>query len=446
MQRDRWLTIGFCLTLSLPVVNPIASGQTREEKVRADRAKVEAEGFWIYNDLNRGIEQARESGKPIVVALRCIPCEECVKLDEDLMEKDPDLRPLLDQFVRVRIVGTNGLDLSTFQFDYDQSFAVFLMNADQMIYGRFGTRSHRTVWSDDVSIEGLAKAMQKALELHKEYPKNKKMFAGKRGSKPKYPSPEKYPSLAEKYTATLNYEGNVVQSCIHCHQIGDAQRLVYRETQQPIPEQVLFQYPHPKILGLILDPKEMAKVQEVIPDSTAEKCGFQPGDELVTLQGQPILSIADVQWVLHHAKAKDKLAAEVQRGEQQVALTLELPEGWRTRDDLSWRATTWPLRRMATGGLLLEPATNEQRRQAGVTDKQMALHIKHVGQFGPHAAAKRAGFQQGDIMLSFGNRFDFQRETDLIVYALQNFTPGQRIPVTVARNGKKLQLVLPMQK
>ena len=47
-------------------------------------------------------------------------------------------RPLMEQFVCARQVSTNGLDLSLFQFDTDQSFAVFLLNADGTIYGRFG--------------------------------------------------------------------------------------------------------------------------------------------------------------------------------------------------------------------------------------------------------------------------------------------------------------------
>ena len=52
--------------------------------------------------------------------LRCIPCEECVKLDDEIIDKHPRVRPLLDKFVCVRIVSTNGLDLSLFQYDTDQ--------------------------------------------------------------------------------------------------------------------------------------------------------------------------------------------------------------------------------------------------------------------------------------------------------------------------------------
>src|SRR6476659_2381752 len=81
-----------------------AEAQTREEKVLADRKKVEAEGFWIYGDWAKGLAEAKKSNKPLLVVLRCIPCEECVKLDDDLVNQDPVIRPLLDKFVCVRIV------------------------------------------------------------------------------------------------------------------------------------------------------------------------------------------------------------------------------------------------------------------------------------------------------------------------------------------------------
>jgi len=81
--------------------------KTRDQKVREDRDKVTQQGFWIYNDLESGFQQARQSGKPLLVVLRCIPCEECVKLDDDLVDQDPVLRPVLEQFICVRIVSTN---------------------------------------------------------------------------------------------------------------------------------------------------------------------------------------------------------------------------------------------------------------------------------------------------------------------------------------------------
>src|SRR5262249_39830635 len=159
--------------------------------------KVEAEGFWIYNDLPKAFAEARRTGKPILVVLRCIPCEECVKLDDDLIDQDKRLRPLLQQFVCARVVSTNGLDLATFQYDTDQSSAVFLLTSDGTFSGRFGPRSHRTNGVGDVSVEGMAKALGGARALHKGSPANKAALAGKRGPAPEVASPEMFPSLKD---------------------------------------------------------------------------------------------------------------------------------------------------------------------------------------------------------------------------------------------------------
>jgi len=423
----------------------VVFGQTREQKVLADRKKFEGDTLWIYNDLPSAFAEAKKSGKPLLAVLRCIPCEECVKLDDDLVNQDKRVRPLLEKFVCVRVVSTNGLDLSLFQFDYDQSFAAFLLNGDGAIYGRFGTRSHQTSWSDDVSIEGLAKALAGGLELHEQYPKNKAALSGKRGPAPDFASPELYPALKGKYTSKLNTEAKVVQSCIHCHQIGDAQRDLHRGKKEPFPEQLLFPYPHPKAIGLILDPKERATVLQLEKGSLADKAGFQNGDRIQKLQGQSLLSIADVQWVLHQTSSQGTtVKAEVQRGERTKEITIELPKGWRQRDDISWRASTWGLRRMATGGMLLESLTAEERAKAGIAESAMALRAKHVGQYGPHAAAQNAGFKKDDIVISFDGRSDLMREADLIAHALTR-RPGERVNVTLLRDGKKLNLPLPMQ-
>ena len=80
------------------------------------------------------------------------------------------------------------------------------------------------------------------------------VLSSKIGPKPLFPVPEKFPSLG-KYKSELDYQGNVLQSCIHCHQIGDAIKTAYRAKKDSLPEHVLFPYPHPKSLGLILDPK-----------------------------------------------------------------------------------------------------------------------------------------------------------------------------------------------
>ena len=434
-----------CLA-AITTSSAFAQKKTREEKVREDRVRVTEEGFWIYNDIPKAFEQAKHTGKPILVVLRCLPCEECVKLDDELVDQDPVVRPLLEKFVCVRQVATNGLDLSLFQYDTDQSFAVFMLNADRTIYGRFGTRSHRTEWIGDVSLPGLAEALQGALELHAGYPANKESLAGKTGPAPLFASPEKFPSLKDKFTDSLNYKGDVVKSCIHCHQIGDAIRDFYRADAKPIPETVLFPYPHPKSIGMILDPATKASVKDIVDDSPAAMAGIQTGDKIVSLNGQPILSAADVQWVLHAVPASGgTVKAVVHRSGSQQSLALVLPPNWRRTGDISWRVSSWGLRRMSCGGLKLDPIDAGERKTLRISDSAMALRVTHVGQYGPHAAAKKAGFQVDDVLIEVDGRHDLISESDMMVYGVTKKKPGQLASVVVLRVGQRKKLSLPMQ-
>ncbi|MFM8252824.1 MAG: Trx7/PDZ domain-containing (seleno)protein [Planctomycetota bacterium] len=424
----------------------MAQKPTREQKVREDKRRVEAEGFWIYNDLAQGFATAKRTGKPLLVVLRCLPCEECVKLDDSLVDQDPIVRPLLEKFVCVRQVSTNGLDLSIFQFDTDQSFACFMLNADGVVYGRFGTRSHRTEWLGDVSLPGLAHSLRAALAAHEKYPANKAAYQSLLPPKPEFASPEQFPGLREKYKSTLNYEGNVVQSCIHCHQIGDAQRDWYRQQRRPIPDHVLFPYPHPKSLGLVIDPQGGARVTEVAADSLAERAGLRVGDELLSASSYPLNSIADLQWAFQQIDARGgTLPLLVRRGEAQMKLTWDLPTGWRQSGDLSWRASTWGLRRMATGGMFLEALSSAERQALGIADGKMALRAQHVGEYGPHAAAKQAGARRDDVVVAFGGRDDLMTETALLRHALNDYQIGDRVAVEMLRAGERVKLTIPLQ-
>ncbi len=412
----------------------------REQKVREDRKKVEAGGRWIYNDLEKAFRLAKQNDKPILVVLRCIPCEECVKLDDDLVDNDPILKPLLEQFVCVRVVGTNGLDLNLFQYDTDQSFAVFMLNADKTIYGRFGTRSHRTEWLQDVSLEGMAQALSGALELHDEYPANKDKLVGKTGEPLEFASPEKYPSLVSKYTDKLNYEGEVVKSCIHCHQIGEARREFYWLNKKSIPEHLMHPYPHPKSIGLVLDPTKRAVVKSIVEGTPASKSGLQPGDEILTMSGQALLSTADVQWALHRtAPNATKVDLSIRRQGKVLAINLELPENWRKLDDGSWRVANWQFSRFGLGGMRLESAADAPSNAKAI------FQVKSVGQFGTHATAKNKGIQKGDLIVAIDGKTNFTSEADVFDYINQNKKIGDVTSFKIVRGSETKTIDIPVQ-
>jgi len=350
----------------------------------------------------------------------------------------------MGKFVRVRVVQANAMDLSLFQFDYDLTFAAFFMNADKTIYGRFGSRSSRKDAMKDISIEGLGQALAAALEIHQHYPANRDSLAGKQAVFTEIKVPEMYPSL-NRYKPTLDYEGAVVRSCMHCHQIHEAQRKSYRAAGKPMPDKVLYPWPSPETIGLILDPTEKAKVIFVSKDSGAERAGFQSGDEIVSLEGQQILSIADVQWVLHNTPESGTLDAIVRREGNESPLELQLSEGWRRNSHMTWRASAWDLRRMGTGALVLQSLSEDARVQAGLTDAQLGLLVEGMSQYPPHNGAKMAGFQNGDIIVDFDGQTHYMTPSNLLAYSMQNTQPGDNMAVTVLRAGERVDLTLTAQ-
>ncbi len=416
----------------------------REGAVRKDRAVMENDARWIYNDVERGFVTAKKTGKPLLVVLRCVPCLACAGIDAQVLMQETDLAPLLDQFVCVRVINANALDLTLFQFDYDLSFTTMFFNADGTIYGRYGSWVHQKN-AQETTTTGYKRALEAALAIHKGYPANKETLAGKQGAPTPFRSPIEIPELAGRYQRDLNWSGKVVQSCVHCHQIGEAIRTFYRDEDKPIPSDLIYPWPAPETIGLTLAPDHAARVNEVADGSPAATVGLRQGDEFVSLSGQPLISIADVSWILHRAPDSGSLPAMIRRGNTQISLNLLLPSGWRKKSDISRRVGTWQMRGMATGGLVLEDLTAEQRRERRLRKDQMALFVKHVGQYGKHAAAKRAGFQLGDVIVDVEGLSSRATEGELIGRLLQERRQGERVKTVVLRGEKRIDLELPMQ-
>lgn len=415
----------------------------REGAVRKDRTALEYDARWIYNDFRAGFEKAKKTGKPLLVVLRCVPCLACAGIDAQVLE-EKDLVPLLDQFVCVRVINANALDLSLFQFDYDLSFSTMFFNGDGTIYGRYGSWTHQRDPMDKTTA-GFKSALEGALAIHRGYPANKMSLAGKQGGPIPFKTPVEIPSLAGRYKAELDWEGKVAVSCVHCHQVGDAIRTSYREQDGRVPEQWVYPFPRPETIDLALAPDHAARVEAVAAGSVAAEAGLGEGDDLVSLGGQPLISPADLSWVLHRFPESGKLFAVAKRGGATVNAVLTLPPGWRETSDISKRVGTWPMRGMALGGMVLEALGDEERGKLGIARDRMALRAKYVGQNGNRAAAKNAGFLKDDVLTEMDGSSSRISESGLIGKLLRDHKPGERVKATVLRGGKRLELSLPMQ-
>ena len=432
------------IALSLAARGVAETVKDREGAVRKDRAAVENDARWIYNDWQRGFAEAKRTGKPLLIVLRCVPCVACMRIDAQVLLQESDVAPLLEQFVCVRLINANALDLSLFQFDYDLSFSTLFFNGDGTVYGRYGSWIHQKNPQEEATAS-YWRALEAALAIHREYPANRAALAGKQGGPVPFKTPLEIPMLAGKYPSSLDWEGKVVQSCVHCHQIGDAFRASYRDQHQPIPPELIFPMPAPETIGLTLMPDQAARVEAVAADSIAARAGFLPGDEIASFAGQPPISIADISWALHRGPGSGSLEAVVMRGGVKKALVLTLPAGWREKADISRRVGTWPMRAMAAGGLVLEDLANDERGRRGLDAAQMALFVKGLGQYGLHAAAKNAGFQKEDVIVEIDGVTTRMTEGELIGYLLAKHLPGERVTAAVQRGTQRIELSLPMQ-
>ena len=438
------LTCAITLTSLLLSPGSAETVKDREGAVRDDKAALENDARWIYNDYEKGLAEAKRTGKPLLVVLRCVPCLACAGIDAQVLLSETDLVPLLNQFVCVRVINANALDLSLFQFDYDLSFSALFFNADRSIYGRYGSWSHQKN-AQDKTTASFKRALESVLELHRGYPASKTGLAGKQGGSTPFKTPVELPGLLGKYKLDLNWNGKVVPSCVHCHQIGDAFRVSYRDKGQSIPLDWIYPCPVPETIGLTLAADQAARVEAIAPNSIAARSGLQPGDDIVLIAGQRPISTADVSWALHRFPNEGSPTVVVRRAGSQQTLTLALSSNWRMQSDISRRVGTWPMRGMVTGGLVLEDLTDDERTRRELSKDSMALLVKFVGEYGKHAAAKKAGFQKGDVIMTIGEFKTRASESELIGRLLQDRKPGEKVKTAVLRAGERVELELPMQ-
>jgi hypothetical protein len=437
----------FLLALGLATFPYLSFAETVKDRagaVRNDRANLENDPRWIYNDFQKGFAEAQRTGKPLLVTLRCVPCLACAGIDARVLMQDLELGRLLDQFVCVRVMNANALDLALFQVDYDLSFSTVIFNADGTVYGRYGSWAQQVNSKDD-TIDGFRRTLEGALAIHRGYPKNQASLAGKQGAPLPFKDPLEIPLLAGKYPRNLDWEGKLVPSCVHCHQIGEAIRASYRDQNQPIPTEWIYPWPAPQTFGLTLAPDQVARVQAVVAGSPAAKAGLQVGDDITTLAGQPLVSSADVSWILHRTGDSGTLRALVKRAGANWPVLIELPEGWRLKSDISRRAGSWELRAMALGGLWLEDLSDEQRAARGLGREAMALFVKHAGEYGKHAVAKQAGFRKDDVIVELDGQAARISESELLGRLLKKYQPGQPVKGTVLRGTERKELSLLMQ-
>jgi hypothetical protein len=350
-------------------------------------------------------------------------------LDEQVVRQDTEFAELEAQFVCVRVVQMKGVDLGTFQFDYDQTWAAFFMNADGTIYGRYGTRAgdkdHATT---HISLASFKKSIQRALELHRGYPANKAQLEGKLGRPVPYRYPEQIPAAAAQAQH---------RHCIHCHNVSEDLRQT-KYQQGKLAASDIWVYPLPENVGLTMDVDDGLRVQSVKPQSPAAQAGIRPEDELVATNGQRLISQADIQWVLEGAPVEARISMTLLRAGQRLEKTIVLGGDWK-QTDLAWRETSWALR----PGLWTIPLAPAEKREKGIAADSLGLAVKWVP---PGATlAKQAGLVDGDVIVAVDGKTAPMNESQFIAYVRLKHSPGDKVTLTLLRGGRREDVVMELQ-
>jgi serine protease Do len=401
-----------------------ASSQTSLQELLNETA---LSPVWIYTDVARATAEAQRTGKPLLALFRCVPCQCAASLDRQFVQPGAALEALLERFVCLRVVQMNGVDLQRFQFDRDLSLAVLFMNADGTVYGRYGTRASPSRTEDThISLPSFLKAADRALQLHANYPANRAQLEAKRGPAGQPITPEALPHLRP-------FPGKqAVANCIHCHMVGEAQ-LHARRDEGLLTQSDLWSYPLPENLGVRLVIDDGLQVKAVKADSPAGRIGMLSGDELLALGGQPLISPADIQWVLHHAPAKTRLPVQFRRDGRIMDAMFELHGDWK-KSDMYWRESLTGVR----NGLFLQTLSLGERQRRGVPPDSMALLVRYA-----FDASAKAGVRNGDVILAADQRKDLNTEGEFLSYVHLTHPAPSNIKLEILRKGERLTVNWP---
>ncbi len=311
-----------------------------------------------------------------------------------------------------------GVNLNVFDFDYDLTWAALIVNANERVYARYGSRDADSA-DKQLSLAGLSYAMRQALAAHRREPVE--------GS-PDAPSP---PRTVEQYPAAKRLKEN---ACIHCHQVYDFRRQDLQSKGQWRRDEV-WVYPVPENIGLKLAIDQGNRVEAVRPNSPADRAGLRAGDLLQRLNGWPTASLADVRYALHRAPAEGEIEVRWQRGDRRASGQLALPENWRVTD-ISWRPS---LHGIGPAPCVHgEDLTAVEKAGLGLSDGSLAFR---QGNF-VSETARQAGIRQNDIILGIDNKRLEMTARQFRAYIQLTYQVGDRVTFNLLRGGQRLDVPL----
>lgn len=397
-----------------------------QARLPAPQASVE----W-RSDLAAARAEARASNRPLFVTLRCLPCKQCLSFDQAVLEGGPELDPLLEQFITVRLTSASDLDLRVLPVegwqDLDLSWWGYCLSPDARTYAIFGGKDEKSDASR-ISPKALANTLKRVLEHHYD-PRRAAWDVD--GPAPQLegdaPTPLTLPGFAswsKRGATSLKNDG-----CLHCHQVAEVLRQPAIDAQTLDKTRDLDLWPLPENVGIELERDDGLLVKSVAPDSPAARAGLKAGDRLAAAGERKLFGQADFRGVLHRGpRGAGALEVRWWRGAELASATLEFADGWR-KTSLGWRMS------ISQGNFGAEPGfawpnacKPEQRRKLAIPAGAMAI----APWFGDRDdwPAQRAGLKPSDVIVAVGGQSPDVAQREFLTWFRMRYEPGDDVVLT----------------
>jgi hypothetical protein len=313
-----------------------------------------------------------------------------------------------------------GLDLRTFDFDYDLNWFALMLSPEGAVIGRFGGRDAETPGKYH-SLKGLRYSLEQALERFR------------RGDVP--PPSKATPRHADDYAAAKRL---TAKACIHCHHVYEFRREALQEAGTWSVEDV-WVYPQPQNIGLVLDFDQGDRVIGVQPGSAAATAGLRVGDRLRSLYGMPVASIADVQYALHRSPGAGRIIVSWQRKGQAMEAAMDLAVGWK-KTDVSWR---WSLKSLSPSpGVQGDDLSAAEKKARGLTPESLALRQQAF--LSPEA--RHAGVRINDVIVGVDDHRPAMTAQQFEAFIRLTYRVGDVVTLRILRGNERLDLPLKLAK
>ncbi|MDF1853626.1 MAG: hypothetical protein P1U85_22520 [Verrucomicrobiales bacterium] len=320
------------------------------------------------------------------------------------------------QFVRLLIVNMSQVDVGRFDFDFDTTFAVLVLNEKGQVYLRYGGRDSRSAESF-VSLAAFKTALTRGLETHEKW----------RAGEIQLPEAGK-PKLSGSYPFVANI-GN--RRCVHCHDVASGKAIELFRSPDFSPLRDIWIYPEPMSLGLDLDPDDGARLRNAV--GGAANVGLKSGDRIVAIDGLVVHTFTDIQYRLHHLSPKAiKTRLTLEDGRE---VELPLHHGWRY-SDITWRRLG--LRLSPSAGFGGTPLPAERKAFLGLDENGFATEVS----FYDFPEPEGSPLKQGDIVFSVNGRTSSSVIDHVSLYISLAFEVGETVNLGVIRNGERIKIPL----